>query len=367
MNNQFDFGFDDTPDQQPSKVVAPKTKLARAVKVADAVPANDVAAIPDLSAVSAAPTEVAVSDVPASDMEVLARQLETHPDYRVLRRLVPAQTFARKPLGPTRRVVILDTETTGLDVTKEQIIELALVCVDVCTVSGLPCGDVEVFDELEDPGKPISAEIEQLTGITDAMVQGKRLNEARIAELIAHADLVVAHNAAFDRPFVEARLPGFARLPWACSFADIDWKAAGQSSAKLENLTLKLGWFYDAHRAETDCHALLTVLCSEPQAGLGTGLARLMTAATQTAFRLQATGAPFETKDLLKARGYRWNNEQRVWGTRLSGQESLEAELAWLKANVYKGRNARVQLETLQADTLYSLRSGEVESLMVEG
>ena len=34
----------------------------------------------------------------------------------------------------------------------------------------------------------------------------------------------------------------------------------GQGSAKLESLALACGWFYDAHRAETDCHALLAVL-----------------------------------------------------------------------------------------------------------
>ena len=306
-------------------------------------------------------------DEAPEDLDSCASRLEAHPDYRVLRRLHPVLNFERVAQGPTRRVVLLDTETTGLDQAKEHIIELAMVVVDVCTVSGLPCGPVTVFDEFDDPGKPISPEIEQLTGISNDMVRGKRLDEARIATLLEGVDLVVAHNAAFDRPFVEARLHGFDTLPWACSVSDIDWKAAGQSSAKLEILALKLGWFYDAHRAEADCHALLKVLCSEPEPGQGTGLARLMTAATQTAYRLQATGAPFETKDLLKARGYRWNNEQRVWGTRLSGNEALQTELAWLKAQVYKGRNARVQLETLQADTLYSHRSGEVESRMVEG
>lgn len=322
MTNQFDFDFDDVPE-----------------------PASP----------------------PDDDLQACAAKLDMHPDFRVLRRLHPQMHFDRQAQGPTQRVVLLDTETTGLDQSKEQIIELAMLVVDVCTVTGLPCGPVTVFDEFDDPGKPISAEIEKLTGINNDMVQGKKLDEARIASLLQGVDLVVAHNAGFDRPFVEARVRGFETLPWACSVSDIDWKAAGQSSAKLEILALKLGWFYDAHRAEADCHALLKVLCSEPEAGQGTGLARLITAASQTAYRLQATGAPFETKDLLKARGYRWNNEHRVWGTRLSGEDDLQTELAWLKAHVYKGRNARVQLETLTSDTLYSNRSGEVESRLMEG
>lgn len=301
------------------------------------------------------------------DPEACARVLDAHPDYRVLRRLQPTLHFDHQPAGPTRRVVILDTETTGFDLNKERIIELAMVAVDVCTVSGLPCGPVTVFDELEDPGKPISAEIEKLTGISNDMVKGLRIDDAKVAQVLQGTDLVVAHNAGFDRPFVEARFEGFEQLPWACSVNDIDWKAAGQSSAKLEILALRLGWFYEAHRAEADCHALLKVLCSEPEAGQGTGLARLLAATAESSYRLSATGAPFESKDLLKSRGYRWNNEVRVWATRLRGDEALQAELTWLQSSVYKGRNARVQIETLDARTVYSLRAGEVESRVLEG
>ena len=39
--------------------------------------------------------------------------------------------------------------------------------------------------------------------------------------------LVIAHNAAFDRPFLERRLPIFAEKHWACSRFDVDWKASG--------------------------------------------------------------------------------------------------------------------------------------------
>jgi len=293
------------------------------------------------------------------DAEALARQLEAHPDYRVLRRLQPRLQFA-PAAGAVRRVLLLDTETTGLDASRDKVIELALLRVDVDAATGQPCGAVLVYDGLEDPGMPISREIEQLTGISDAMVRGQRLDEARVAELMDGVELVIAHNAAFDRPFVEARLPAFGRLDWACSFADIDWKNEGRSSAKLENLALAHGWFYDAHRAEMDCHALLAVLAQPLPQAQQTGLARLLVAGKQTSYRLQATAAPFEAKDLLKARGYRWNAEQRVWQTLLADAPALQAECDWLRSAVYGGRAARVQLETLDAGVKYSARSGEV-------
>jgi len=337
---QLDFGFE-------GPVVAPAAKgKARAKR----------------PAAPAAPISTPVATV--ADPEALAQQLEKHPDFRVLRRLQPCLQFAPAQ-GAVRHVVLLDTETTGLDASREKIIELALVRVEVDAETGRPCGAVQVYDGLEDPGMPISPEIEALTGISNDMVRGQRLDEARVAELLAGTDLIIAHNAAFDRPFVEARLPAFEQLPWACSFADIDWKTEGQSSAKLENLALSHGWFYDAHRAEMDCHALLAVLGQTLPQAQQTGLASLLVAGTQTAYRLQATAAPFEAKDLLKARGYRWNAEQRVWYTRLTDEAALRAECEWLRTAVYGGRAARVQLEKLHAQVKYSLRGGEVSQLQL--
>ena len=114
--------------------------------------------------------------------------------------------------------------------------ELAMLLVQVDTATGLPFGPVEIFEGFEDPGMPIPEVAQQVTGIRDDMVKGQRLDDAQVAALVAMADLVIAHNAGFDRPFVEARFPGFADKAWACSFADIDWKAQGRGSAKLESL-----------------------------------------------------------------------------------------------------------------------------------
>jgi DNA polymerase-3 subunit epsilon len=314
-----------------------------------------------------APRTPKAASAPDTDWPALADRLAAHPDYRVLRRLVPTLAFA-PATGPTRTLLVLDTETTGLESARDRVIELALLRVDVDTATGRPAGPVQVYDGLEDPGRPIPAAITDITGITDAMVAGQRLDEARVAELLQGVDLVVAHNAGFDRPFVEARLPAFAQVPWACSFADLDWKALGQGSAKLESLAAACGWFYDAHRAETDCHALLAVL-AQPQGRFGpaqaraaaetpTGLQRLLQAGGQVQWRLQATGAPFDAKDALKARGYRWDGTQRVWGTLLRSQEALQGELDWLLEAVYAGRSTRVRVEALDAQTRYSGRGG---------
>jgi len=305
------------------------------------------------------PNPTPLLDASFADPEVMAEVLDGHPDYRVLRRLKPRREFGHKRQGEIAKVLILDTETTGLDSSKDRLIELALILVDVDKATGLPLQVQEVFDELEDPGRPIPAEATRVTGITDAMVAGKRLNEARVAELMAGVDLVIAHNARFDRGFMENRLPAFAKLPWACSVAEIDWQAQGRGSAKLEFLAHELGFFYDAHRAEMDCHALLAVLAAPlPNTG-ETGLARLLAAAQATSYRVQATGSPFSSKDALRARGYRWDAERKVWHTQVGNPAALEAECEWLKKDVYGGRSARIDIERQTALERFSSRAGE--------
>ena len=73
-------------------------------------------------------------------------------------------------------------------------------------------------------------------------------------------------QAYFDRTFLEVRLPLFASLPWACSYAQLPWRDAGFGSAKLEYLCWSSGFFYDAHRGGADCRALLELL-SRPLPG----------------------------------------------------------------------------------------------------
>jgi DNA polymerase-3 subunit epsilon len=302
--------------------------------------------------------------VPA-DAERLAQRLERHPDYRVLRRLVPRLDLGPAPAGTgegsphVRRVLVLDTETTGLSHAADKIIELAMLWVAVDVRSGLPFGPVEVFEGFEDPGMPIPATALEVTGITDDMVRGHRLDDAAVAALVGRADLVIAHNAGFDRPFVEARFPLFADVAWACSFKEIDWKAAGSGSSKLSALAADQGWFYDAHRAQVDCHALLQVLARPVGPGGSTGLRQLVDAADGMGFRLRANGAPFESKDRLKARGYRWDADAKVWSCLLASEALLDEECDWLKAEVYGQRSARLEVEALDSRVRHSAREGK--------
>jgi DNA polymerase-3 subunit epsilon len=298
------------------------------------------------------------------DIEQLAQQVEQHPDYRVLRRLQTREVFKERPLdAPVIKGVVLDTETTGLDIHSDRVIELGMVFFEFNPQTGDIYRVTDVFDELEDPGFAIPPASIAVHHITDEMVQGKRIDDLALEQKLKGVEVVIAHNASFDRPFVEARWPIFMSKKWACSIRDIDWKTEGFGSAKLEYLLSTQGLFYEAHRAETDCWALLSLLNFVLPQSQQPALLSLLETLNAPQARVYALNSPFETKDLLKSRGYRWQAELRCWSKVLQGDQEKSQELAWLKHHIYGDRQARVEVETLGATMRYSLRNGQKEMI----
>jgi DNA polymerase-3 subunit epsilon len=297
----------------------------------------------------------------AGDAEQLARRLERHPAYRILRRLPERSGYAEPDGRPLARGAVVDTETTGLNLETDAIIEFAMVVFEYCRESGRVYRILEIFDQLEDPGMPIPPESTAVHGITDDMVAGKRIDDERVAELVQGLELVIAHNARFDRPFLEHRLPIFTTLPWACSLQQVGWSDESMASAKLEYLAYRMGFFYDAHRAQTDCLALLELLQTPLPVSGRLALACLLEKAQAKDYRVYAVRAPFDSKDLLKARSYRWDPERKCWHHTLSG-EMMPAEIAWLKTHVYGGRPASLDFEAMDAHCRFSMRLGKVFS-----
>jgi DNA polymerase III epsilon subunit-like protein len=153
----------------------------------------------------------------------------------------------------------------------------------------------------------IPPEITNITGITDEMVAGHRINDRAVNDLLDRVILVIAHNADFDRRFLEKRLPAFTTKHRACSRADIDWKAEGIRSSALEFVAYSLGFFHDGHRAASDCRATLHAL-AQPLPGTGRlAMQALLEQARLPTWRLWARDAAIEKKDVLKARGYAWS------------------------------------------------------------
>lgn len=274
----------------------------------------------------------------AAALEAAAALLEASQDYRVLRRLQPRALVTAIPEQDTRLGLFVDVETTGLDPSKDEIIELAMVPFRY-SLDGIIVDVGEPFDRLREPSAPIPASITALTGIDDAMVAGQRINQEEVTQFALSAAVVIAHNAAFDRKFLERFCPSFSFKPWACSMSEIDWAAEGFEGTKLAYLAVGCGFFYDRHRAANDCLAAVEVLSRAlPKSGVN-ALAHLLARARLPTWRIWAEGSPFEFKDQLKSRGYRWNGEEngrpRAWYIDVT-DEQREAELAFLKKEIYQ-------------------------------
>ena len=249
-------------------------------------------------------------------LETLAQTLEATGDYRVIRRLKPRPATIPPSGTPLRLGLVVDVETTGLDPQRDEIIELAMKPFNY-GLDGTVFSVGDGFQELRQPSKPITPEITAITGITNEMVAGQIIDPALVAKFAGPASLVIAHNAAFDRRFLERFSDVFSTKPWACSLSQIDWAVEGFEGTKLGYLAQAAGFFYDRHRAMHDCLATIELLAMRlPRSGV-TGLCRLLNGARAVTWRIWAENSPFDLKDVLKARGYRWNGDFRSAATRM--------------------------------------------------
>ncbi|ADG11409.1 3'-5' exonuclease [Caulobacter segnis] len=274
-----------------------------------------------------------------ADLAAMAAALEASDDYRVLRRLSPRPRLPVPADAPTRIGLFVDVETTGLDPKQHEIIELAMIPFRY-GLDGVIYEVLEPFHGFRQPSGPIPPEITALTGIDDAMVAGQSINPDAVAAAAAPAALIIAHNAGFDRRFLERFCATFTTKPWACSMREVDWSAEGHEGAKLVWLAAGAGFFYDRHRATNDCLAAIELLATEMQRSKRTALSHLLERARASQWRIWAQNSPFAMKDRLKERGYRWSGDDsvpaRCWYTDV-GEERKDAEMAFLREEIYGG------------------------------
>ncbi|MEW6645121.1 MAG: 3'-5' exonuclease [Pseudomonadota bacterium] len=291
-------------------------------------------------------------------LAAMAEALSLSPDYRVLRRLVARPTYIPTMGQEVRTGVLLDTETTGLDQTKDEIIEPGMIRFDYAP-DGRIVGVRDTFSAFNEPSAPISAEVTALTGITDEMVAGHRFDEAAIAVFVEDAVIVIAHNSGFDREFAERYWPVFEHKAWGCSMSEIDWRKHGFAGAQLGYLLNGAGYFHQAHRAVDDCHALLEVLAFVLPTTGSPALAFLLETARKATLRVWAEQTAFELKDSLKRRGYRWNDgsdgRPKSWFIDVD-QTAFADEIAFLRTEIYT-RDVDPAVQRLTAFTRFSSRA----------
>ena len=150
--------------------------------------------------------------------------------------------------------VVADVETTGLNIYSDDIIEIGAVRIE----NGL---ETDSFSCLINPKRHVPERVTEITGITDAMLQGQPvMNEVipKFAEFCRDA-MIVAHNASFDVPMFRR---AFTSNGIQFHYTTLDTLALsralypGFANHKLGNLCKKLGvTLENAHRAVNDARA----------------------------------------------------------------------------------------------------------------
>jgi DNA polymerase-3 subunit epsilon len=310
--------------------------------------------------------------IPAEYLERVAQLLERYPTrFRVLRAFDAAELMLRPDQVPedAGRAIVADTEATGKDAFNDRICELGMVEIAYDRMTGYIYGVTRVFDQLEDPGIPMPEEASAVNHITDDMLVGKVIDDAVVVEMVERADFIICHNSDFDRPLLERRFPIFEGKAFACSFKQVPWGEAGITSAKQDYIAAMMGFFYLAHRADSDCLALVKIL-NTPLAGLGneTAFQRLLENYTAVERRIWAVDSPFAVKDVLSKRGYRWSDGLSKPGTekawfRAVPEADYEAELAWLFEHGYLKKKFAIPVDHVDAHSRFSPRRDRLPML----
>jgi DNA polymerase-3 subunit epsilon len=201
-----------------------------------------------------------------------------------------------------RILLIIDTETTGLQQGVDSLLEVGailfsvewrapiqslsfLLPVDRNPAEGINC----IPAGLTRGPWPLSTCLEQL------------------AQLFGVADAIVAHNAAFDRPWVESLMGGSSGKPWICSMEDMEWEGMIKARPSMVDLALGHGVpVWAAHRALTDCTYLSQVLERVDD------LEGMLVIAMEPR-EVYVARVSYERRELAKQHGFHWDAGQRLW------------------------------------------------------
>lgn len=209
--------------------------------------------------------------------------------------------------------LFVDVETTGINTQADKIIDLGYVLFSYEKATGKVTSIVKEFSQLQDPEEPLSDTVKKITGYSDEDLRGKKIDWKEVEADIAKAQVIIAHNAWFDRGFLDRYLPSSREKVWACSMSQIDWKDKGHGSRSVEFLAKDHGFFFDGHTALMDVKACLQLLAMSDPDTRSPYLLELLNNARVKKKWVFANGAGFDLKDELKKRGYKWEPKKKVW------------------------------------------------------
>ncbi|MEB3826425.1 3'-5' exonuclease [Phormidium sp. CCY1219] len=234
----------------------------------------------------------------------------------------PVQHLTQEP--PVDRVLIVDTETTDLDIQRGQVIEVGAILYSVKHRTALQeCSTLIPADS--NPAAHINRIKE--TALRNITVELTHRGLAMLTDMAREAELVVAHNAQFDKKWFglpkndEIPIPTLFNangqpLSWVCTCHDFEWPKQTRPGQSLVHLALAhdIG-VSTAHRALTDCQ-LIAALFDRME-----NLEEMFERALRPKARFKAV-VSYDDRNLAKQAGFQWFDERKSWERIMAVEDS---------------------------------------------
>ena len=153
----------------------------------------------------------------------------------------------------TLQVLFVDTETTGLHI-EDEVVQIGMLLATINTCDGSVV-EYSTYVQEQYPSCEFSPKASKINGLTREGLEGKKFDMYLIRQLFSTADVIVAHNARFDREQMQKVLDTSGQI-WVCTFLDIPWLDYGCNARNLSMLCWLYGFRFDAHKADVDCLAM---------------------------------------------------------------------------------------------------------------
>lgn len=218
-------------------------------------------------------------------------------------------------------LLIIDTETTGIDPNQDRVIEIGALLYSATYQTTLAQLSFLLYAP-DNAAEPINQIPVAALSVLSSSIQQQSLT--LLQRMASETNYVVAHNAEFDAQwFDDVTLPILRDchqqpLPWLCSMADMTWPKQNRPGQSLINLALAHGiGVSSAHRALTDCQ-LLAELFNRLESDV---LTNLINQAIRPKALFKAM-VSYDDRQLAKDAGFKWHAEDKTWRRRMAIEDA---------------------------------------------